>query len=123
MRHLTVACAAVALFTLVGETRAVPCTIARELVAEECACDGDWRGRGAYAHCVRRATTRLAAHTGMGVCRAQVNRCATRSVCGKPRAVTCITRVRCYIAATPADCIENRGMVSDAKSCCDLIPL
>jgi len=125
MRYMTMVCAAVTLLALAGVVRArtLPCTVARELASGECPCDGGWRGRAVYTKCVRQAADRLAEHGGMGTCRTQLNRCATRSVCGKPKAVTCITKLRCYIAATPADCLENRGMVSDAKSCCDLIPL
>jgi hypothetical protein len=106
-----------------GTTQAGPCTVARQLVAEQCGCLNDWSGRGAYRQCVRRAASRLREDQAPAACKLELARCAARSTCGDAKAVTCVVEGRCLVVPGADVCFERGGMASEARSCCDLADL
>jgi hypothetical protein len=121
----------------VGSARAVPCdpsgvdaaaiAAARAEIAAECDCAGA-ATHGAYTSC---AAGIVATRIGTGMlnrkCGGQVKRCAARSTCGKPGAVTCCKTNRkgkttCSVKRDATQCKPPGGgtaTVGSAGSCCD----
>jgi len=109
-----------------GDAAAV--AAARDDVETTCDCAGA-ATHGAYVSCAAgvanaRAEANLLPHN----CKGQVKRCAARSTCGKPGAVTCCRTsargtTRCSIKASASLCSTpphgGAACVGTATSCCD----
>src|SRR5262245_27465527 len=96
---------------------------ARAAVAANCDCAGATVTHGSYKSC--------AAHQAKAVltnksCAGVVKKCASRSTCGKPRAVTCCLTTpkgtKCKIKKDASHCTAKQGTVGTCTSCCDACP-
>lgn len=101
----------------------------RERAAQQCDC-GSAFSRSAYRRCVRAvASTAVERNELPSRCRSTVLRCARRSTCGQPGAVTCRRtssrgRVRCSIKRDATRCRVPRGgsaCIVAVQSCCDAL--
>jgi hypothetical protein len=136
-RRSTVAIAAALLILAAAQGAAARCgdepgddaavAAARAAVAVTCPC-ATATSRAAYLECARGvAIERVGQGTLPASCRADVVRCASRSTCGRPGAVTCCRtnaqgKTRCSIARDAARCRPQRGgqaCVGAFPSCCD----
>ena len=95
---------------------------ARAAVAASCDCAGA-TSHGAYVRCAAQQANLALVNKG---CAGAVKRCASRSTCGKPGAVTCCVSkpdgTRCKIKRDGAHCIAPSGgtaCVGSYASCCD----
>ena len=96
---------------------------ARAQVDSVCGCAGTRSHREFTACALRVARERVTAGTLPKRCRGAVKRCAAKSTCGRPNAVTCcITRkgrTRCRVKKSAARCLAKGGCVGSWASCCD----
>ena len=110
-----------------GDASAV--AAARAQVDAECDC-GAAPDHGTYVRCAAGiAKERANAEPSLlpRQCRGAVRRCAARSTCGKPGAVTCCrektlygrTSIHCSIQKDAPTCGARRGCVGSYTSCCD----
>ena len=99
----------------------------RAQIESVCDCEGA-NSRREYVGCAREiVATAEAAGELRQSCARMVMRCASRSTCGKPGAVTCCRTTRrgaqhCSIKRSPAKCIAPSGgtaCVGQVSSCCD----
>jgi hypothetical protein len=97
----------------------------RDQIDADCPC-GDFSSRREYADCAR--TTVFAAvdmSTLPGACRSHVQRCARRSICGRPGSVVCCRerngRVKGKIERDAVRCTSKGGTVSSGPSTCDCV--
>ena len=95
---------------------------ARAAVAANCDCTGA-STRSAYVRCAVQQANAVLANKR---CAASVKRCASRSVCGKPNAVTCCLTTAvgttCKIEKDAARCAAKHGSAGSCTSCCDACP-
>ena len=108
-------------------TDAAAVAAARIDVASQCACDAFSR----HSDYMRCSSTVLAARVHSGtlssLCKRFVQRCAVRSICGRPSYVSCcLTSLKgsttCRIRRNASRCLAPRGgsaCVGTASSCCD----
>ena len=96
---------------------------AREQIETDCYCAGAATHR-TYGACARGvAHDREVNGLPSPECVRDVNRCASRSTCGRPGAVTCCTFKhgvqRCRVRRDAAHCYDGGGTVGACPSCCD----
>src|SRR6266436_1268471 len=96
---------------------------ARAEVAANCPCTGPTVTHGAYVRCAAQQANASLANPS---CARAVEKCAAKSTCGKPDAVTCcVTRTgstKCKIKRDAAHCTAPNGStacVGPYTSCCD----
>ena len=96
---------------------------ARAEVAANCPCTGPTVTHGAYVRCAAQQANASLANPS---CARAVEKCAAKSTCGKPDAVTCcVTRTgstKCKIKRDAAHCTGPNGStacVGPYTSCCD----
>ena len=104
-----------------GDAQAV--ADARAQVDADCDCAGAPSHRD-YVRCALGvARTRADAGQLRSQCRSAVKRCAAKSTCGKPGAVTCCIErngsFRCLIRHDATSCAGRGGTTGTAGSCCD----
>jgi hypothetical protein len=108
---------------------------ARVDIAANCNCE-DAANHGAYVKCAGQRANFLASDDGGNAlpknCKGAVKKCAAKSTCGKPGAVTCCitkgTKTKCKIAKDSAKCTAKGGTPGGLghthSSCCsDSAPL
>jgi hypothetical protein len=102
-------------------------TLARAAADAACDCSGS-DNHGDYVSCVNDvAKERVAAGTLPANCKGEVTKCAAKSTCGKPDAVTCCKvdkkgKVKCSIKKNADRCQSSSktiACVGTAASCCD----
>ncbi len=107
-----------------GDAPAIAAT--RELVDSQCDCAAATT-HGDYVKCARQVVD-AAENSGLRKsCESSVLRCARKSTCGRPNAVTCcrttaIGKTSCRIARDSNHCVAPHGgsaCVGDYTSCCD----
>lgn len=107
-----------------GDAAAIAAT--RELVDSQCDCAGA-PTHGDYVKCARQVVD-AAKNSGLRKsCASSVLRCASKSICGRPNAVTCcrttsLAKTSCRIARDSDHCVAPRGgsaCVGEYTSCCD----
>src|SRR5262245_66524983 len=100
---------------------------ARAQVEDDCDCAAA-TSRREYVDCAKAVVAeRVAQNLLTAECRGAVRRCAARSTCGRPGAVTCCrTRpngaTKCRITRRPESCVASGGAtacVGALPSCCD----
>lgn len=100
---------------------------ARAAASSECDC-ATATNHGRYVSCVAQVATELVDSGDLpGECKGEVVRCAAKSTCGKPGAVTCCRidrkgKVKCSIKKTAEKCLPPRdggACIGASDSCCD----
>jgi hypothetical protein len=96
---------------------------ARLEVENSCDCVGASSHR-VYVSCARDVVrARVASGALPSDCKRDVSRCASRSTCGRPGAVTCCTirngESRCRVRRDARQCTQAGGTVGACPSCCD----
>jgi hypothetical protein len=82
---------------------------------------------GTYLSCIAHTINGLVQNNGLPKsCRGALKKCAARSTCGKPGAVTCCLpnqsghgRSKCKVARDAASCAAKGGCAGSFASCCD----
>jgi hypothetical protein len=108
-----------------GDAAAV--AAARAQVDADCDCAGA-TNHGSYVSCAAHVA-RDRANAGLlpKQCKGEVTKCAAKSTCGKPGAVTCcrtqikkgVPTTKCSIQKSAAACTSKGGCVGAFASCCD----
>jgi len=95
---------------------------ARAAIAANCDCAGAQK-HGDYVSCAAQQANTVLANKH---CAGPVKKCASRSTCGKPLAVTCCRTTskgtKCTIKKDAAHCTAKQGIVGACTSCCDACP-
>ena len=134
MRSFVSVMLAVAMFAAVpGIVSAKSCTDdaavadARSAAAAQCDC-GTAQNHGQYVKCVGDVAKTRASNSQLPTeCKGDVVRCAAKSTCGKPEAVTCCRvdrrgKVRCSVKNGADKCKPPNGgaaCIGASSSCCD----
>jgi hypothetical protein len=104
-----------------GDAQAL--TDARGQVDADCDCAGAASHRDHVRCALGVARTRVDAGQLRSQCRGAVKRCAAKSTCGKPGAVSCCIphdgSTRCRIARDTGSCTARGGSSGTCPSCCD----
>jgi hypothetical protein len=100
---------------------------ARAAAAAQCDC-ATAENHGQYVRCVGDVAKTRAGNGSLPTeCKGEVVRCAAKSTCGKPEAVTCCRvdrrgKVKCSVKKSAAKCLPPNGgaaCVGATTSCCD----